>query len=44
LFPQSCAGLRALAQLRLFETLINVVHTQAPNAKICLNTTPADSA
>ena len=38
------AGLRAPAQLLLFEKLINLVHTQAPNAKICFNTTPADTA
>jgi hypothetical protein len=38
------AGLRAAAQLLLFEKLINVVHTQAPNARICFNTTPADTA
>ena len=38
------AGLRAPAQLLLFEKLLNLVHTYAPNAKICFNTTPADSA
>ena len=38
------AGLRAPAQLLLFEKLLNTVHAQAPNAKICFNTTPADSA
>ena len=38
------AGLRAPGQLILFEKLINVVHAHAPKAKICFNTTPADSA
>jgi hypothetical protein len=38
------AGLRAPEQLLLFEKLLNVVHVEAPNAKICFNTTPADSA
>ncbi len=38
------AGLRDPAQLLLFEKLINLVHTHAPGAKICFNTTPADSA
>jgi hypothetical protein len=38
------AGLRAPAQLLLFEKLLNVVHLHAPGAKICFNTTPADSA
>lgn len=38
------AGLRAPAQLILFEKLLNLVHTHAPKAKICFNTTPADSA
>jgi hypothetical protein len=38
------AGLRAPDKLRLFEKLINVVHSHAPNAKICFNTTPADTA
>ncbi len=38
------AGLRAPAQLLLFERLLNVVHTQAPNARLCFNTTPADTA
>ena len=37
------AGLRAPAQLLLFEKLLNVVHMYAPTAKICFNTTPADS-
>jgi len=38
------AGLREPAHLLLFEKLINLVHAQAPNAKICFNTTPADTA
>ena len=38
------AGLRAPPQLLLFEKLINLVHAQAPGAKICFNTTPADTA
>jgi hypothetical protein len=38
------AGLGAPPQLLLFEKLINLVHAQAPEAKICFNSTPADSA
>lgn len=38
------AGLRAPEQFLLFERLLNMIHTQAPRAKICFNTTPADSA
>jgi len=38
------AGLRAPEQFLLFEKLINVVHALAPKAKICFNSTPADSA
>jgi hypothetical protein len=38
------AGLRAPEHLRLFEKLINLVHARAPGAKICFNTTPADTA
>ena len=38
------AGLRAPERLLLFEKLLNVVHAEAPSAKICFNTTPADSA
>jgi hypothetical protein len=38
------AGLRAPAQLLLFEKLINVVHARAAGAKICFGTTPADTA
>jgi hypothetical protein len=37
------AGLRAPEQLRLFEKLLNVVHALAPGARICFNTTAADS-
>jgi hypothetical protein len=28
----------------LFETIINLVHALAPEARICFNTTPADTA
>ena len=38
------AGLRAPAHLLLFERLLNLVHAQAPRAKLCFNTTPADTA
>lgn len=39
------AGLRQpAAQLLLFENIINLVHGFAPDAKICFNTTPADTA
>ena len=38
------AGLRAPAHLPLFEKLLNLVHAQAPGAKLCFNTTPADTA
>jgi hypothetical protein len=38
------AGLRAPAQLLLFEKLINLVHAMAPGAKMCFNSTPADTA
>jgi hypothetical protein len=38
------AGLRAPDQLLLFEKLLNIVHAEAPSAKICFNTTPTDSA
>ncbi len=38
------AGLRQPGErLLLFETIINLVHDLAPNARICFNTTPADS-
>ena len=38
------AGLRAPKHLLLFEQLLNLVHELAPNARICFNTTPADTA
>ena len=38
------AGLRAPERLLLFEKLLNVVHALAPAARICFNTSPADSA
>lgn len=38
------AGVHAPEQLLLFEKLLNVVHDLAPGAKICFNTSPADSA
>src|SRR5262245_22144729 len=38
------AGLRAPEQTLLFEKLMNAVHALAPAAKICFNSTPADSA
>ena len=38
------AGLRAPTQLLLFDKLLNLVHARAPQAKICFNTTPADTA
>jgi hypothetical protein len=38
------AGLRAAPHLLLFEKLINLVHAQAPGAKLCFNSTPADTA
>lgn len=37
------AGLRATAQLPLFEKLLNLVHAKAPQARLCFNSTPADS-
>jgi len=37
------AGLRAPESLLLFEKLLNLVHAQAPHAKICFNSTPADT-
>jgi len=37
------AGLRDSRQLLLFEKLLNIVHVLAPHAKICFNTTPADT-
>jgi hypothetical protein len=39
------AGLRQPPErLTLFETVLNLVHALAPNARICFNTTPADTA
>ena len=39
------AGLRLPPErLMLFEKFINLVHALAPNARICFNTTPADTA
>jgi hypothetical protein len=39
------AGVRANpSNFLLFEKLINVVHEQAPQAKICFNTVPSDTA
>jgi hypothetical protein len=38
------AGLRAAPHLLLLEKLLNLVHVRAPGAKLCFNTTPADSA
>jgi ketopantoate hydroxymethyltransferase len=38
------AGLRASPQLLLFEKLVNLVHQPAPGARVCFNTTPADTA
>ena len=37
------AGLRDDAHLELYERLLNLVHELAPRAKLCLNSTPADS-
>jgi len=39
------AGIRTLpAHFLLFEKLINTVHQHAPEAKICFNTKPSDTA
>jgi len=38
------AGLCAPAHRMLFEKLLNLVHARAPLAKICFNSSPADSA
>jgi hypothetical protein len=39
------AGLRLIAQnTPLFEKLVNVVHVNAPQAKLCFNTKPTDTA
>lgn len=37
------AGLRAPERLLLFERLLNIVHSVAPGARICFNTSPKDS-
>ncbi|MEO6394046.1 MAG: hypothetical protein ABIP75_19485 [Pyrinomonadaceae bacterium] len=39
------AGVRTIAQhFLLFEKLINIVHRYAPQAKICFNSQPSDTA
>jgi hypothetical protein len=39
------AGIRAMpGNFLLFEKLINVVHANAPQAKLCFNTRPTDTA
>lgn len=38
------AGLRAPSLLLLFEKLVNLIHEHAPNARICFNLSPADTA
>ena len=39
------AGVRTVASnFLLFEKMINVVHTHAPQAKLCFNQLPADTA
>jgi hypothetical protein len=38
------AGLRTPEQLLLFERLVNLVHAKAPHAKLCFNSSPADTA
>ena len=39
------AGIRTIPPLfLLFEKLVNVVHEKAPQAKICFNTVPEDTA
>jgi hypothetical protein len=39
------AGIRTMApEFLLFEKLVNLVHAKAPQAKICFNTTPKDTA
>lgn len=39
------AGIRAAeSNFLLFEKLINVIHEQAPKARICFNTSPKDNA
>ncbi len=38
------AGLRPPSLLLLFEKLINLIHEHAPDAGICFNSSPADTA
>lgn len=39
------AGIRTIAgNFLLFEKLLNVVHTHAPQARLCFNTRPTDTA
>ena len=39
------AGVRLIAQnTPLFEKLVNIVHSDAPQAKLCFNTKPTDTA
>jgi hypothetical protein len=39
------AGVRTIpSNFLLFEKLVNVVHEHAPQAKLCFNTTPSDTA
>jgi len=38
------AGLRTPEHLLLFERLLNLVHSHAPHARICFNTSPGDTA
>jgi hypothetical protein len=39
------AGIRIIpSSFLLFEKLINVVHSSAPQAKLCFNTKPSDTA
>ena len=38
------AGLRDARWILLFERVINVVHALAPQARICFNSSPADTA
>lgn len=47
--PYDCvligAGVRTIpAHFILFEKLVNVVHAHAPQAKLCFNTSPSDTA
>ena len=39
------AGIRAMpSKFLLFEKLVNVVHEHAPDARMCFNTKPSDTA